>query len=74
MGNSSGGVMGLKDWRLPRFTPLLEIWGEGWELRALCLAILGFSIIYVIGLLLWRDPSVNLDQVVSQLRLELFDL
>ncbi len=74
MGNPSGGVMGLQVWRLPRFTPLFAIWEEGWSIRALWLTSLGLWMLFVVGLIMWRDPSVNLDQVVSQLRLELFDL
>ena len=52
---------------------MLELWSGGWAIRALCLAALGFWILFVVGLIVWTDPSVNLDQVVSQIRLELFD-
>ncbi|MGO9122988.1 MAG: hypothetical protein ACLQPD_35875 [Desulfomonilaceae bacterium] len=74
MDNSNGAVLGLPGWKLPRFTPLLALWSEGWRIRALCLTALGFWILFVVGLIMWTDPSVNLDQVVSQIRLELFDL
>ena len=73
MDNSNGTVTGLREWKLPRFTPLLALWSEGWRIRALCLAALGFWILFVVGLIMWADPSVGLDQVVSQMRLEFFD-
>lgn len=73
MDNSNGAVLGWQIWKLPRFTPMLELWSEGWTIRALCLAALGFWILFVVGLIVWTDPSVNLDQVVSQIRLEIFD-
>jgi len=73
MDNSNGIALGLRDWKLPRFTPLASMWSEGWWIRALCLTALGLWVLFVVGLIVWRDPSVNLDQVVSQMRLELFD-
>jgi hypothetical protein len=74
MGHSNGALLGLKEGRASVFTPLLALWSEGWSIRALCLAALGLWILYVVGLIMWRDPSIDWHGIASQVQLFISDI
>jgi len=74
MARLNGAALRLRETGLPDFTSWTTTRDKDWTTLALCVAALGFVILFTAGLSLWSDPSVNWDGVLSQFRLENFDV